>query len=88
MYLFEIAACALVIIIYMVVQYWCKFQATNINNIMQDHAKDETATGYTGPSELVLGNNVQQPNPKHDNHNYMQIPVEETSIGSTAELAF
>ena len=83
MYLFEIATCA-VVVIYLVVQMkkcWCKLRAHNTN--MQDCAEEET--GYGGPSELVLGNNMQ--NLEHGNHSSMQVPVEETNAGSTAELA-
>ena len=83
MYLFEIATFA-VVVIYVVVQMqkcWCKFPAHNTN--MQNCAEEET--GYGGPSELVLGNNM--PNLEHGNHSSMQVPVEETNAGSTAELA-
>jgi hypothetical protein len=82
MYLIEIV-CATVVIYVVVVQmqkYWCKFRAHNTN--MQDHAEQES--GYGQSSELVLGN-IQ---PKEcGNHSSMQVPMEETNAGSTAELA-
>ena len=83
MYLFEIAACAIVVVYVVVLMQkcWGKFRTCNTN--MQDCAEEET--GYRGPSELVLGNNV--PNLEHGNHSSMQVPVEEMNAGSTAELA-
>ena len=87
MYLFEIAACA-ADVIYVVVKmqkWWCKFRPCK-NNHVQDHAEEET--GYRQPSEQVLGNICKpKSNLEHGNHSSMQVPVEETNAGSTAELA-
>ena len=87
MYLLEVAThilCAIVVIC-LVVQCW-KFQ-THVNIGMQNHAEE---TDYAGPSELVLGNNLQHSNIECGNHTFIQdlhVPVEETNAGSAAELA-
>ena len=71
------------IVIYVVVQIWCKFK--DDNSCKQDHAAVEEESGYGQPSVLVLGN--VQSKESSGNHSSMQAPMEETNAGSTAELA-
>ena len=82
MYLIEIVCATVVICVVVLMQKrWCKFRDHNTS--MQDHAEEER--GYGQPSELVLGN--IQPKESSGNHSSMQVPIEETNAGSTAELA-